>query len=42
MSLVSAHNNLKKDNSSYGATLIYLLSKSHVSIHTFVDEEKQI
>jgi S-adenosylmethionine decarboxylase len=30
----------KKDNVPYGSTKIYLLSESHLSIHTFVDEEK--
>ncbi len=30
----------KKDNVPYGDTMIYLLSESHLSIHTFVDEEK--
>ena len=30
----------KKDNSPYGATMLYLLSESHLSIHTFVDEGK--
>ena len=30
----------KKDNVPYGATMVYLLSKSHLSIHTFVDEGK--
>ncbi len=30
----------KKDNMPYGATMIYLLSESHLSIHTFVDEGK--
>jgi len=30
----------KKDNSPYGATMIYLLSESHLSVHTFVDERK--
>ena len=30
----------KKDNSPYGATMIYLLAESHLSIHTFVDEGK--
>ena len=29
-----------KDNSAYGVTMIYLLSESHLSIHTFVDEGK--
>ncbi len=28
----------KKDNIPYGASMIYLLSESHLSIHTFVDE----
>ena len=32
----------KKDNVPYGATMIYLLSESHLSIHTFVDEGKII
>ena len=27
----------KKDNVPYGATMVYLLSESHLSIHTFVD-----
>ena len=31
---------IKKDNVPYGATMIYLLSESHLSIHTFVDEGK--
>ncbi len=31
---------LKKDNVPHGATTIYLLSESHLSIHTFVDEGK--
>ena len=31
---------VKKDNSPYGATMIYLLSESHLSAHTFVDEGK--
>ena len=30
----------KKDNSPYGVTMVYLLSESHLSIHTFVDEGK--
>ena len=30
----------KKDDSPYGATMIYLLSESHLSVHTFVDEGK--
>ena len=30
----------KKDNIPYGATMVYLLSESHLSIHTFVDEGK--
>ena len=30
----------KKDNVPYGATMVYLLSESHLSIHTFVDEGK--
>ena len=30
----------QKFNSPYGATMIYLLSESHLSIHTFVDEGK--
>ena len=30
----------KKDNIPYGVTMIYLLSESHLSIHTFVDEGK--
>ena len=30
----------KKDNVPYGATMIYLLPESHLSIHTFVDEGK--
>ncbi len=28
------------DNLSYGATMVYLLSKCHLSIHIFVDEGK--
>ena len=31
---------VKKDNSPYGATMIYLLSESHLSVHTFVDDGK--
>jgi S-adenosylmethionine decarboxylase len=31
---------IKKDNVPYGATMIYLLAESHLSIHTFVDEGK--
>ena len=30
----------EKYNSPYGATMIYLLSESHLSAHTFVDEGK--
>ena len=30
----------EKDNFPYGATMIYLLSESHLSAHTFVDEGK--
>ena len=30
----------QKFNSPYGATMVYLLSESHLSIHTFVDEGK--
>ena len=30
----------KKDNVPHGATMIYLLAESHLSIHTFVDEGK--
>ena len=30
----------KKDNNPYGVTMVYLLSESHLSIHTFVDEGK--
>jgi S-adenosylmethionine decarboxylase len=30
----------KKDDNPYGATIVYLLSESHLSIHTFVDEGK--
>jgi len=30
----------EKFNGSYGATMIYLLAESHLSIHTFVDEGK--
>ena len=30
----------EKDNIPYGATMIYLLTESHLSIHTFVDEGK--
>ncbi len=29
-----------KDNAPYGGTMIYLLSESHLSIHTIVDEGK--
>ena len=29
-----------KNNEPYGATMVYLLSESHLSIFTFVDEEK--
>ena len=30
----------EKDDLPYGATMLYLLSESHLSIHTFVDEGK--
>ena len=30
----------EKFNAPYGATLVYLLSESHLSVHTFVDEGK--
>jgi len=30
----------EKYNAPYGATIVYLLSESHLSIHTFVDEGK--
>jgi S-adenosylmethionine decarboxylase proenzyme len=30
----------EKDNNPYGVTMVYLLSESHLSIHTFVDEGK--
>ena len=30
----------QKFNSPYGATMVYLLSESHLSVHTFVDEGK--
>ena len=30
----------EKDNTPYGVTMVYLLSESHLSIHTFVDEGK--
>ena len=30
----------QKDNIPYGVTMIYLLSESHLSAHTFVDEGK--
>ena len=30
----------EKDSSPHGATMIYLSSESHLSIHTFVDEGK--
>jgi S-adenosylmethionine decarboxylase len=30
----------KQDDIPYGATMIYLLAESHLSIHTFVDEGK--
>jgi S-adenosylmethionine decarboxylase len=30
----------EKYNSTYGATMIYLLSESHLPFHTFVDEGK--
>ena len=30
----------KKDNNLHGVTMVYLLSESHLSIHTFVDEGK--
>ena len=30
----------EKNNGLYGVTMIYLLSESHLSIHTFVDEGK--
>ena len=29
-----------KDKTPYGATMVYLLSESHLSLHTFVDEGK--
>ena len=35
-----SHQFKKKDNLPYGATMIYLLAESHLSIHTFVDEGK--
>jgi S-adenosylmethionine/arginine decarboxylase-like enzyme len=31
---------LKKENAPYSVTMVYLLSESHLSIHTFVDEGK--
>ena len=30
----------QKNNYPYGATMIYLLSESHLSVHTLVDEGK--
>jgi len=30
----------EKDGVPYGCTMVYLLSESHLSIHTFVDERK--
>ena len=30
----------QNNNYPYGATMIYLLSESHLSVHTFVDEGK--
>ncbi len=30
----------KKDDNPYGVTMVYLLSESHLSIHTIVDEGK--
>ena len=30
----------EKFNSPYGVTIIHLLSESHLSIHTFIDEGK--
>ena len=30
----------EKDNMPYGCTMMYFLSESHLSIHTFVDEGK--
>ena len=30
----------EKSNVPYGVTMVYLLSESHLSIHTFVDENK--
>ena len=30
----------EKFNAPYGATMVYLLSESHLSVHTFVDEGK--
>jgi S-adenosylmethionine/arginine decarboxylase-like enzyme len=30
----------KKDNVPYGATMVYLLAESHLSVHTFADEGK--
>ena len=30
----------QKDDTPYGVTMVYLLSESHLSLHTFVDEGK--
>jgi S-adenosylmethionine/arginine decarboxylase-like enzyme len=38
MLLASAHINMKKTDFPYFTTTIYLLSESHLSIHTFVDQ----
>ncbi len=32
----------ERNNASYGSTMIYLLSQIHLSLHTFVEEEKII
>jgi S-adenosylmethionine/arginine decarboxylase-like enzyme len=40
MSFGECSHQFKKDNSPCGATMIYLLSESHLSVHTFVDEGK--
>ncbi len=38
--VVECLHQFKNDNVPYGATFIYLLSESHLSMHTFVDEGK--
>ena len=40
MAFTESLHQFKKDKVPYGATIIYLLAESYVSIHTFVDEGK--